>query len=130
MGIDTSTFRMTTVWRGGVGLVSIAKHFVLDGYEVFTPLTDNTSCDLVVIKDGMTQRVECKSTQAESVNKKSWLVSIRQIRPNRTTNIIKHFDKTKSDLLAIYIIPEDRVVILRSSGVTVRSGLTIPKQAA
>lgn len=117
---------MNTVRQGNLGVLAAAKYFAVEGYEVFSPMMENSSCDLIVIKDGVTQRVEVKSTRTGS--SKSWQVQIRQIRPNRTGNKIKKFDGAKSDLLAVYIVPEDRVVVIPSSEIK-RSSLTIKKNA-
>ena len=107
-------------------MISIAKELTLRGYEVYTPLSENSTCDLIVLKDGLIERVECKATDAEG-SAVSWMVSLRQIRPNRTTNVIKKFDSSKSEILGIYIVKEDRVVILSSKDYEGRSALTIKK---
>lgn len=117
---------MNTQEKGILGQVSIVKYFVMNGYEVFSPVGDNASCDLIVLRDGAMMRVECKATEA-SPNKKSWSVSLRQVRPNRTENKVKNFDASKSDLLAVYIIPEDRVEVVPSYQVDGKTCFTVQK---
>lgn len=102
---------MNTIQQGRVGEASILAEFVRQGYDVFLPQFGNTNCDMIVVKDGLVYRVECKSTAAQTPSGK-YTASLRQIRPNRSGNTVKKFDATKADLLAIYVVPEDRVEIL------------------
>lgn len=117
---------MNSVDKGNLGMISISKALTMQGYEVFLPLSENSSCDLVAIKDQVMYRVECKSTSF-SASAVSWGVALRQIRPNRTGNVVKKFDSAKSDLLAVYIVPEDRVEIFNSIDYHDRTTVTIKK---
>lgn len=86
---------------------------VRQGYEVFAPMFGNTYCDLVVCKDKVLKRVEVKSVSYKEGP--SYRVQLAQVRPNRTENVKKKFDSSNSDILAVYIVPENRVVLLHSS---------------
>ena len=58
--------------------------------------------------------------------KTGWSVQLRTVRPNRTTCVIKNFDNTTCDILAIYIEPEDRILIFKSLDVNVKTSMVIP----
>ncbi|MCA1841497.1 MAG: hypothetical protein LC723_14490 [Actinobacteria bacterium] len=104
---------MDTVETGRCGEAKIVAHLVVNGYEVYSPLFGNTSCDLIVLKDSKIYRVECKTT-AFTRESGRYEVQLRSVRHNKTKNTVHKFDASKSDLLAIYIAPEDRVIILNS----------------
>lgn len=104
---------------GRIGESAIVAYLVKNGYEVYHPLFGNTSCDLVVIKDSLLYRVECK---ASNVMKGSACeVGLRQTR----LEINKKFDASKSDLIACYLEPLDKVVILKSSDYDGRSTVNL-----
>jgi Holliday junction resolvase-like predicted endonuclease len=104
---------MNTIEKGRLGEAAVVKWFVEHGYEIYSPLFGNTSNDLVVAQDGTLYRVEIKCSGKKS-NFGSYEVQLRSSRPNRTGTVIKKFDGNKSDLLAVYLIHDDKVVILES----------------
>lgn len=105
---------------GRIGESSIVSYFVRQGYEVFHPLFGNTSCDLMVMKDSVISRVECKYSNALKVG---GAVEVG-LRSNRL-GINKMFDSSKSDLLACYLEPYDKVVILQSKDYSGRSTVNL-----
>lgn len=115
---------MSSVDQGRVGESATVAYFVKEGYEVFLPMFGNASCDLIVVKDGKISRVECKSTSVRTPSGK-WIAQLRQVRSNKTSNNIKKFDANNSELLAIYIVDEDRVVVLDSLLVHGNSTVTV-----
>lgn len=102
-----------TSGQGRLGEASAVKYFIENEYEVFHPMFGNTSCDLVVIKDGIIQRVEVKATRAIAPSG-SYKVMLRSTRYNKTEQIGRVFDASKSEILAVYIVPLDKIVILNS----------------
>lgn len=115
---------MSSVDQGRIGESATVAYFVREGYEVFLPMFGNASCDLIVVKDGKISRVECKSTSVKTPSGK-WIAQLRQVRPNRTGNTVKKFDANNSEFLAIYIVDEDRVVVLDSLVVHGNSTITV-----
>lgn len=103
---------MQTGELGRLGEAKIVAHLVAQGYEVYSPLFGNTSCDLIVLRDNTIFRVECKSTGTSRNGK--YEVQLRSTRHNKTKNTVRKFDGTKSDILAIYLEPEDTVHLLKS----------------
>lgn len=104
---------MNTIETGRIGEAAIINEFVKQGYDVYMPIFGNADFDMVVAKDSVTSRVEVKTSAYEKTPGK-YEVQLRSVRPNRTTNTVKKFDGTKSDILAVYIVPTSRVVLLNS----------------
>lgn len=111
-----------TSQTGRIGEAAIVSHFIKSGYEVFHPLFGNTSCDLIVQKDGVLYRVECKASNLLEASG-SCTVGLRSTR----LGVNKKFDSTKSDLLACYLQPFDQVVVLESKSYEGRSNITLKK---
>jgi Holliday junction resolvase-like predicted endonuclease len=110
---------------GGLGEIAAAKHFLKEGYEVYSSVTDNSTYDLILLKDNVLYRVEVKSVSVEKNGK--YEIQLKSVRPNRTGNKIIKFDNTKMDYLVVYIEPEDKVVVLEASSVTQTSMMTLNK---
>lgn len=98
---------------GNLAEIKVASHLAERGYEIFWGVGGKTSCDLVVIKDNVASRVQVKGCSFK--NGPSWQVELKSVRSNKTVNKIHNFDSSKCELLAIYIQPEDRVVVLDAS---------------
>jgi hypothetical protein len=114
---------MDTGERGRIGEASIIKFFVEQGYSVFMPMFGNAPCDLIVTLNNEISRVEVKATGY--LKDKSYVVQLRSMRYNNTQTVSKKFDGSKSDLLAVYIVPEDRVVLFESKELDGRSTLSV-----
>lgn len=106
---------------GALGELAAMKHFLGLGYEVYTAVTDSSTYDIILAKDGQLYLVEVKTTAARTKNNKGWVVHLKRVRPNK----IHPFDNSRIDLLAVYITPLDRVVIFEASKLQQRSTLSI-----
>jgi Holliday junction resolvase-like predicted endonuclease len=116
---------MTTSEQGRRGEAAVVSYFVNLGYEVFHPLFGNASCDLVVIRDNVLQRVECKSISVKALTGKGYVVGLRQVRHNRNSVTVNKFDASKSELLAVYVVPLQEVHVFDSEPLNGRSYLTV-----
>jgi len=47
---------------GGISELKVVCDLLSKGYEVYRPLIDNASCDLIVLKDNKLTRIEVKTT--------------------------------------------------------------------
>ena len=108
---------------GSLGEISVQKEFILSGYEVYSPVTDNTKYDLIVSKSGKVYTVEVKSTNRKVGD--FYRVQIKKVRSNKTRNVVTRFDNTQVDLLAVYIEPEDVVIVYKAEEITVGSELRV-----
>ena len=98
--------------------------FIRDGYDVYVPLNDCGKYDLLVTKDGEVSRVSVKFCSAQAPSG-SWSVEMRNVsRRNAGTVQVDKFNATMFDLIAVYIGPEDRVVVVPATQAT-PNGLTI-----
>lgn len=112
-GLYGILYRMNTIQIGRIGEAAIVSEFVQREYDIYMPIFGNADFDLIVAKDKQLYRVEVKSTSYERYPGK-YEVQLKSVRHNTSETKIKKFDGTKSDLLAIYIIPTGTVVILDS----------------
>lgn len=117
-------YGMNTIDTGRIGEAAIINEFVKQGYDIYMPIFGNADFDMVVAKDGVTSRVEVKTSAYEKYPGK-YEVQLRSVRPNRTTNVIKKFDGTRSDILAVYLVPTARVVLLNSMDYDGRTTVTL-----
>ncbi len=101
------------------------KHLLEQGYEVYSSVTDNSYYDMLIFKEGQVFRVEVKSTRTKSFKSDSWTVQIKGVRANKTENKLVRFDNSDVDFLAIYIEPEDRVILLDAKSVTQKCAIQI-----
>jgi len=105
--------------KGRLAEAKVLAYFIENEYEVYVPFSGISKYDFVIVKDGLTQRVSVKYT---SVRKESgtWVVEMRQIsRRNHCLNIDK-FDCKQFDIVAVYIGPKDKVVLVAASEVKPR----------
>lgn len=100
--------------NGILGEAAAIKHFIQNGYEIFTQFSGKAPFDFVAYLDNELYRVSVKSTTVRSPSGR-WVVQIRRKRHNRTGNMSFAFDNTSCDLVAVYIVPEDRVIIIDST---------------
>lgn len=111
---------MNTNLKGNIGEAKALQYFISEGYEVYLPFGTASKCDLIVLKNNITKRISVKTTTSKTSSGK-YRVKIRQSKLNED----KPFDKNSSDILFIYVLPEDRVVILNSMEIDKISEITI-----
>ena len=74
--------------KGILGEVSVMKELTRKGYEIYFPVTDSSSYDLIAEKDRKVYRVECKSCKKPN-QKGTYEVQIKKVRSNK--NVIRSF---------------------------------------
>lgn len=112
--------------KGNISEAKVLTYFIENGYDVFTPFTANPPYDLIISKDNEVFRVSVKSTSESDKN--SWQVALRNYSVRRDGRLVrKYFDNTSSDILAVYIIPENRIVTYESKLITNKSTMNIKK---
>lgn len=111
---------------GAIGEIAVTKHFLEQGYEVYSPINENAIYDLLVVKEDLVYKVEVKSTTVIRNNK--YIVQLKRVRSNKTTNRIIYFDNTKVDFLAVYSVTDDVVIVLKGSDISSKTELTIERK--
>lgn len=113
--------------KGRLGELKVLAYLTELGYELYTPFADNSKFDVVAYKDGLLSRVSVKFTSQITRNGKNWSVTIKQVsRRNDGAVKVDKFDHDDYDILAVYIGPEDRVVLVPTSSFTATTALVIP----
>src|SRR5262245_38657097 len=109
---------------GVLGEAKVLAYLIDQGYEVFTQFSGKAPFDFVAYKDDKLYKVSVKSTMYKS-RTGNWVAHLRHVSTRRKDVVYKHFDNTSVDFLAIYIIPEDRVILIDAKTVRVRTALNI-----
>lgn len=100
----------STQFKGNIGEMMACIELYKQGYTPYKPVVENCKYDLLAEKEGKVYKVEVKTTTQNNNGK--FYVGLRGLRPNRTGNKTKVFDKFDLDLLAVVVLPENRVVII------------------
>lgn len=103
--------------KGRLAEAKVLAYFIEQGYEAYTPFSDNSKYDLLVYKDGQLSRVSVKFTSRQ-LPSGSWEATMKNVsRRNHGTVVISYFDNSQYDLVAVYIGPESRVVVVPATQV-------------
>lgn len=116
--------------KGRLAEVKALAHFASWGCEVAPVLGDNTSCDLVILKDGKPFRVEVKSAQRPGRGRKSYAVTISSNTHRRADGSLpnKVVDTSKFDLLAIYLPDDDQVLVWMAGDIETTKTFSITEE--
>lgn len=111
--------------KGRLGELKVLTYLTEQGYELYAPFADNSKFDVIAYKDGILSRVSVKFT-SEKTPAGNWSVTIKQVsRRNNGDVKVDKFDHSAYDLLAVYISPEDRVVLIPTNSFTATTALTV-----
>lgn len=103
---------MDTNLQGNIGESKVLAYYIAEGYNVYLPFGTATKNDMLIEKDNIVKRVSIKTATSKMPSGK-YKVRIRQGKLNKQIP----FDKEASDILCVYIIPEDRIEILESKDI-------------
>ena len=103
---------MNSNLQGNIGEAKVLNHFINDGYTVYTPFGTAAKNDMIIEKSNIIKRVSVKTANTKTKSGK-YRVRIRQGKLNKQIP----FDNKTTDILAIYIVPEDRIVLLDSCNI-------------
>jgi hypothetical protein len=107
--------------QGNLAEAEALKYFVSLGYEVYLPFGTASTVDMIVCNEEETLRVSVKSTSLPSKTKGKWRVNLSQnVRDGRIC-----FKPEKCDLVFVYIVPEDRIIVFDSKDIKVKTELTV-----
>lgn len=103
---------MTTFRQGDAGEAAALSHFIQDGYSCYTSFGGHGAFDLVVHREDVgLKTVEVKSTSRRAPSGR-YSVELKRVRTNGGGHRIHRFDATGIDLVAVWVRPENRVVVL------------------
>lgn len=115
---------MSTTDAGRVGEAKILASLAESGWYPFVDISGKCPVDIIAWKDGQTLTFQVKATSTTTASGK-WAVQIGSVRPNRSGNVIKKFDPTAQDYLAIYIAPLDTVMFLKADAITAGRSIAV-----
>ncbi len=115
-------------WLGSLAEAKVLSKLVESQFDVFVQFSGKAPFDLVAHWGGEVQRVSVKGTSTKI--REAYQVQLREVRPNRTGNVVRHFDPARCDVLAVYVEPVDKVCFLRSDEVSSKSVLNLRIQPA
>lgn len=111
--------------KGVIGELKVQQYFIEHGYEVYKSISDNSTFDILVALNGKVSKVSVKYTSVKTSSGR-WKVELRSIsRRNNGAVNVKYFDNLDIDILAVYIAPEDRVVLMAGKAIQEKTALTV-----
>lgn len=103
--------------KGRLAEAKVITYLIENDYEVYIPFSNNSKYDVLAIKDRIVKRISIKFT---SVKKKSgtWTVEMRQIFRGNGIIKVNKFDSNQYDLIAVYVGPKDKVILVDAAKAT------------
>lgn len=101
-------------YYGSLAEMKVITDLTLNKWHIFNQVSGKAPFDIVAYKDGQLKKISIKSCNKEPNGKGKYTVEIGRVRSNKSENTIHLFDKTESDILAVYIVKEDRIVYIDS----------------
>jgi hypothetical protein len=99
--------------KGRLAEAKAVAHFTEWGCEVATVMGDNTSCDMIILSNGIPLRVEVKA----GVVRKGSKLPMATLGSKKSKSL--PVDINRFDLLAVYIDSEDQVLVWDSVDIDV-----------
>lgn len=105
---------MNTNNQGNLGEARVLVHLVENGYTVFVPFGEASVFDLVAYKDGNLYKVSVKSSSSKKGNKYTVRLTQSGFKTVDGMRVNTHqlFDAESIDILAVYLVQDDRVVLV------------------
>ncbi|HSA83618.1 MAG TPA: group I intron-associated PD-(D/E)XK endonuclease [Patescibacteria group bacterium] len=100
--------------KGRLAEAKVIAYLIEHGYEVYLPFSNNSKYDVLAQKDSEIKRISIKYTSTKQ-NTATWKVEMRQIYRGKDMIKIDKFDKTQFDLIAVYIGPKEKVILVDAS---------------
>lgn len=110
--------------KGNIGEAKVLTYFIENEYDVYLPFQENGECDMIVCKDGILYRVSIKFTSQKS--NQGFAVELRNVSRRKDNQVIvKDFNKQFIDLLAVYIQPLDKVVVIETKDIKGKNSIVV-----
>ena len=106
--------------KGRLAEAKVTTYLIESGYEVYLPFSNNSKYDVIAIKDGVLKRISTKFTSTKRQSG-AWTIELRQISRRKNKINIDKFDNSQYDLIAVYIGPKDKVILVDASKAKTRS---------
>ena len=111
---------MDTISKGRLGYNLVEKQFLLNDFEIYVPLLENTKIDCITVKNGKLLKYQIKTIQLDRGYKK---LPVRKISHNQGEYKIHHYNSDEIDYFIgvdletedLYIVPMNFVEQYSSS---------------
>lgn len=114
-------------YLGSLGEAKVISKLTEEKFHIFSQITGKAPFDLIAVKENLLFRVSVKSIE-KSDKYNNYIVQLKSVRSNRHTNKIINFDNTSCDLLCVYVVDLDKVIILDAKQITAKSALSLGKK--
>lgn len=115
---------MNTNLQGNIGEAKALAYFIEKGYNVYLPFGTASTNDMIIEKNCELKRVSVKTTKTKAKAVGETNKYIVKIRQGKLNNQIP-FNSNASDIVCVYILPENRFVLLNSKEITNKYEITV-----
>lgn len=116
-------------YLGAIGEAKVIAKLTEKKFHVFSQVTGKAPFDLIACNENKVYRISVKTIEKQNKNG-SYTVQLKSVRSNRTENKIVNFDNSSCDILAVYIVETDEVILLDASSITAKSGLVVKRKGS
>lgn len=114
---------MNPVDQGTIGLAAASFYFASTKYVVSIPLTDNQTYDLLVDDGTGVKTVQVKSSS--SMKNGKFVVQLKCVRSNKTSNCIKKYDSSECNMLFVYTLDGSMYLFKSSDLAHITSAISV-----
>ena len=109
---------------GEIAEAKVLGYLMQQGYRVYLPFSDNGPVDMIAYKEDKLIRVSVKGTSRLN-SKKGWRITLCTTSRRKTGVAINYFDKTSCDVIAAYIEPLDKVILIDVKKIDVKREIAV-----
>jgi len=116
-----------TNWLGSFAESKVITEFIKHKFDIFLPFYGDSPFDIFAYKDNISYRIQVKATTREPTLG-SYIVDLRSqsLRSNGKC-VVKLFNKTSYDILAIYIQPIDTICFINTKEIENKNSIVLRK---
>ena len=112
---------------GALGEAKVIAKLIEKGFSVFTQFSGKEEFDIVACKEKKLYRIQVKCVK-ESQENGTFAVTLTSVYKLATGNVLRRFDKSKCDILAIYIRELDKVCFIKVEDIQGGTGIILRKE--
>lgn len=107
--------------KGRAGLCFAIAYFGSNGWNVSLPLNDTQDYDLIIEKNNIFQKVQCKATRCKNKNNTFYIVQLRSTGSHKIYGTVKD---SSADLLFV-LTKEKQMYLIPINEITQSTSLTL-----
>ena len=110
--------------KGRAGLCFAIAYFGSNGWNVSLPLNDTQDYDLIIEKNNIFQKIQCKATGCKNKNDTFYIVKLRSTGGNGGNKIYGTVKDSSADLLFV-LTKEKQMYLIPINEITQSTSLTL-----